>query len=228
MQRGRPARCRAAARGGAEHLPDALGHADLSPSGRAQRRRARSAAGLDQVAHDLLDEERVAVGLARGRRCDERRRRLAARRATAISVADVALVEPARARRARRGRSRRRSASSSASGCAGADLAVAVRADDQQRRSSCGARSTCRSSCSVGRSAQCRSSSTSSTGARARRLGQQRGDGLEQQVAARLRVVRARGPEPAPPARQLGDRAARAPPPPGPSGLGSDSAGCAT
>ena len=53
-----------------QHLPHALGHADLVGG-----QGLRPAAGLEQVPHDLLDEEGVAVGLGADR-ADQCRRRL--------------------------------------------------------------------------------------------------------------------------------------------------------
>ena len=56
-------------------------------------------------------------------------------------------------------------------------------------RRGCGARIRWRRSCSVGPSAHCRSSNTSSSGAPARDLGQQRGERVEQALALDARVA---------------------------------------
>ena len=181
----RPARLREPREAAQEDLLDALGDADLA---RGQRR--RPAARLEQVPHDLLDEERVAVGLVvdgahqrrrrfvPGLRGDQRGRRCARR-------------GPPATRRAAGGRAAGRRAARPARPAASPSRCVPTISSG----ASSWARSTWRRSWSVGPVGPVQVVEHEQDRRADAGVAQQQRDRLEHQVAPRLGVVRRRARE---------------------------------
>ena len=151
----------------------------------------RERAGLGEVPEHLGGEERVAAGLAAHgvRQGDAVARRSRGRRGPRGG-------RPRRCRRGRRRRSARRSPRGggrpgpSVMGWAAVEVGVAVGAERRAPRRGGSVVTRWRSSSTVGLSAQCRSSSTSTTGVRRRRCVSTAPTALEEQVALGLGVGR--------------------------------------
>ena len=134
-------------------------------------RRCAAHAGVGEVADHLLDEERIALGLGveRARRTPREgvRQRAQAHEPAASSLGQAAELEL-------RAQPRRRAAPPARPRSPRSALAGPVGAEDPQPPTPAGRAPGGAASIRVGRSAHCRSSSTSSTGVARRDLRQQR------------------------------------------------------